>query len=207
MSIKLPDLPFYLNAIEPNISKKTLELHYAKHHAGYVFELNKQIVGTIFEKMELDDIVLDSFHDHPDIFNNAGQVWNHNYMWNCLTPVKSSPSIYLEALLSNFFGSLENFKKNFLNMSSEIFGSGWIWLVKDLEGRLSLKFLPGAETPINNSDLPLLTCDVWEHAYYLDYQNDRAKYLSNYWDLIDWAFVESKLNNHICLNLSFELSI
>ncbi len=193
MSFKLPELPFQMDALEPHISKKTFEFHYGKHHKAYVDILNELIAGTEFEKKSLEDIIVESHNTHHKIFNNAAQHWNHTFFWNCLSPEKIKPSSHLESLLSIEFGSLADFKKEFSATAQNIFGSGWVWLVKTPEGKLKISALKNAENPILEDNSPLLTCDVWEHAYYLDYQNERPKFIRNFWDVVNWEFVEAQI--------------
>ena len=188
--IELPKLPYEMNALEPHISQKTLEFHYGKHHAGYVNNLNKLIAGTPFEGKSLEEIVKTS---QGGIFNNAAQVWNHTFYWNCMTPnpKKTQPSgKFMEAIVRDF-GSFEAFKEKFVNACVTLFGSGWAWLVADKEGKLSIVQTSNAQTPLTTEGVkPLLVCDVWEHAYYLDYQNLRANYVNEFWQIINWEFVE-----------------
>lgn len=188
--IELPKLPYEMNALEPHISQKTLEFHYGKHHAGYVNNLNKLIAGTPFEGKSLEEIVKTS---QGGIFNNAAQVWNHTFYWNCMTPnpKKTLPSGKLMEAIVRDFGSFEAFKEKFVNACVTLFGSGWAWLVADKEGKLSIVQTSNAQTPLTTEGVkPLLVCDVWEHAYYLDYQNLRANYVNEFWQIINWEFVE-----------------
>ena len=188
--IELPKLPYEMNALEPHISQKTLEFHYGKHHAGYVNNLNKLIAGTPFEGNSLEEIVKTS---QGGIFNNAAQVWNHTFYWNCMTPnpKKTQPSGKLMEAIVRDFGSFEAFKEKFVNACVTLFGSGWAWLVADKEGKLSIVQTSNAQTPLTTEGVkPLLVCDVWEHAYYLDYQNLRANYVNEFWQIINWEFVE-----------------
>jgi Fe-Mn family superoxide dismutase len=190
--IELPKLPYKRDALEPFISQKTIDFHYGQHHAGYVKNLNNLIEGSKFETMSLEDIVKNS---EGSIFNNAAQVWNHTFYWNCMTPdVDSMPQSLLLNAIERDFGSFENFKNLFIKQAATLFGSGWLWLVKDKCGKLLLMQTSNAETPLTHEDLkPLLTCDVWEHAYYLDQQNQRLAYLNDFWQLINWRFVERNM--------------
>ena len=187
--IELPKLPYEMNALEPHISQKTLEFHYGKHHAGYVNNLNKLIAGTPFENKSLEEIVKTS---EGGMFNNAAQVWNHTFYWNCMTPnpKKTAPTGKLTDAIVRDFGSFDAFKEKFINACVTLFGSGWAWLVEDKDGKLSIVQTSNAQTPLTMGLKPLLVCDVWEHAYYLDYQNLRANYVNEFWSIINWEFVE-----------------
>lgn len=190
--IELPKLPYKRDALEPFISQKTIDFHYGQHHAGYVKNLNNLIEGSKYETMSLEDIIKNS---EGSIFNNAAQVWNHTFYWNCMTPdVDTMPQMLLLNAIERDFGSFENFKNLFIKQAATLFGSGWLWLVKDKYGKLLLMQTSNAETPLTHEDLrPLLTCDVWEHAYYLDQQNQRLAYLNDFWQLINWRFVERNM--------------
>ena len=180
--IELPQLPYKRDALEPYISQKTIDFHYGQHHAGYVKNLNNLIEGSKFETMTLEEIIKNS---EGAIFNNAAQVWNHTFYWNCMTSdIDSMPQSLLLKAIERDFGSFENFKHLFIKQAATIFGSGWLWLVKDNNGKLLLMQTSNAETPLTHEGLkPLLTCDVWEHAYYLDQQNQRLAYLNDYWPI------------------------
>ena len=190
--IELPKLPYKRDALEPHISQKTIDFHYGQHHAGYVKNLNNLIENSHYEKMSLEEIIKNS---EGAIFNNAAQVWNHTFYWHCMTPDKDeSPKALLLKNIERDFGSFDNFKQLYIKQAATLFGSGWLWLVCDKNGKLSLMQTSNAETPITNDELrPLLTCDVWEHAYYLDQQNLRLAYLNEFWQIINWKFVEKKL--------------
>ena len=186
--IELPKLPYAMDSLAPHISQKTLEFHYGKHHNGYVNNLNKLIAGTSFEGKTLEEIVMTS---QGGIFNNAAQIWNHTFYWNCMTPnPKTAPAGKLMDAIVRDFGSLETFKEKFINACVTLFGSGWAWLVADKAGKLSIVQTGNAQTPLTEGLKPLLVCDVWEHAYYLDYQNLRANYVNEFWSVINWEFVE-----------------
>ena len=178
-----------MGALEPHISQKTLEFHYGKHHAGYVNNLNKLIAGTPFEGKSLEEIIKNS---NGGIFNNAAQVWNHTFYWNCITPnpAKDKPKGKLMEAIIRDFGSFDEFKTKFIEKCATLFGSGWAWLVADKDGKLSIVQTSNAQTPLTDDLKPLLVCDVWEHAYYLDYQNVRANYLNEFWAVINWEFAE-----------------
>jgi len=186
MPYELPPLPYPLEALEPHISRETLEFHYGKHHAAYVTNLNAQIKGTEFEGSRLEDVIKKS---SGGIFNNAAQVWNHTFYWNCLSPSGGGqPRGKLGLALEKKWGSLDAFKEAFAKSAIGNFGSGWTWLVMKQSGPLDIVNTSNAATPITGSDQPLLTCDVWEHAYYIDYRNRRPDYLSAFWNVVNWDF-------------------
>ena len=192
--IELPKLPYKKDALEPHISQRTIEFHYGQHHAAYVKNLNNLIEGSEFETMKLEDIIKNS---KGSVFNNAAQVWNHTFYWHCMAPPEedSMPKALLLKYIERDFESLENFKNQFIRQAATLFGSGWLWLVADKDGTLSLLQTSNAETPLTHEGLtPLLTCDVWEHAYYLDQQNQRLAYLDEFWKIINWRFVEKRLS-------------
>lgn len=190
MKFSLPELPYAHNALEPVISEKTISFHYGKHHLTYVNNLNGLVEGTEFENADLDTIVKKS--DGP-IFNNAAQIWNHNFYFLSLTPVKgSAPSDKLAKAIDAAWGSLDNFKAEFNKATISVFGAGWGWLVKDADGKLSIVKESNAGNPLTRGLTPLLTFDVWEHAYYIDYQNRRADYVAALWDLIDWKVISDR---------------
>jgi Fe-Mn family superoxide dismutase len=187
MSHELPKLPYELDALAPYISKETLEYHYGKHHKAYVDNLNKLIMGTEFENMSLEDTIKKS---SGGIFNNAAQVWNHTFYWHCMTPNSSrEPSGKLLDAIVEKFGSFEEFKKLFSQTAIGTFGSGWGWLVKNKDGSIEIISTSNAATPMTQDKTALLTCDVWEHAYYIDYRNVRPSYVENFWNLVNWEFV------------------
>jgi len=190
MKFSLPELPYAHNALEPIISEKTISFHYGKHHLTYVNNLNGLVVGTEFENADLDTIVKKS---EGPIFNNAAQIWNHNFYFLSLTPNKgTAPSQSLANAIDSAFGSLDAFKAEFNKTAITLFGSGWAWLVKDADGKLSIVKESNAGNPVTRGLTPLLTFDVWEHAYYIDYQNRRADYVAALWDLVDWNIVSSR---------------
>ncbi|NLV98681.1 MAG: superoxide dismutase [Fe] [Clostridiaceae bacterium] len=187
MEHKLPQLPFAKDALEPIISQETIEYHYGKHHQAYVTNLNKLIAGTEFEDMPLEDIINNS---SGGIFNNAAQVWNHTFYWNCLAAdAGGKPEGELAKAIDEAFGSFDEFKEKFSATAAGTFGSGWAWLVKDADGKLEIISTSNAATPMTDGKTALLTCDVWEHAYYVDYRNARPQYIEKYWDLVNWDFV------------------
>ena len=183
---ELPELPYAKNALEPHISEETLEYHYGRHHATYVKKLNNLIAGTKFESMPLEDIIREST---GSIFNNAAQVWNHSFYWKCLSPDGGGePRGELASAIEQSYKSYTEFKKQFSEAAISNFGSGWTWLVKNADGRLEIINTSNAETPITDGKQPLLTCDVWEHAYYIDYRNARPSYLEAFWNIVNWDF-------------------
>lgn len=188
MSFTLPPLPYALDALEPIISKETLEYHYGKHHQAYVTNLNNLIPGTEFESLTLEQIILKS---SAGIFNNAAQVWNHTFYWQCMRPETANnvPTGALASAIDEAFGSFEAFKEQFNKIAVTTFGSGWAWLVSDSAKKLSIMSTSNAGTPMTEGKTALLTCDVWEHAYYIDYRNARPTYVSKFWDLVNWDFV------------------
>ena len=189
--IEMPTLPFAMDALEPHISKETLEYHYGKHHKTYVTNLNGLIEGTPNADKSLEEIIKSS---EGGLFNNAAQVWNHSFYWNCLSPNGGGePTGDLAAAITRDFGSFAEFKEAFTKCAVTTFGSGWGWLVKDSAGKLSLASTSNAATPLTGDKTALLTCDVWEHAYYIDYRNARPKYLDAFWALVNWDFVAKNL--------------
>ena len=191
MAIELPPLPWAKDALAPHISAETIDFHYGKHHQAYVTNLNNQIAGTEFESLSLEAIIKKS---SGGMFNNAAQVWNHTFYWNCLAPnAGGEPSGRLADAINKAFGSFAKFKEEFTKTSVGTFGSGWGWLVQRPDGDLALVSTSNAATPLTGSDRALLTCDVWEHAYYIDYRNARPKYLEAFWNLVNWKFVESQM--------------
>jgi Fe-Mn family superoxide dismutase len=187
MAHELPALPYDKNALEPTISAETLEYHYGKHHQTYVTNLNNLIPGTEFESMSLEEIIMKS---SGGVFNNAAQVWNHTFYWNCLSPNGGgAPDGALADAINSAFGSFGEFKKQFSISAATNFGSGWTWLVKNADGSLEIYNTSNAGTPMTAGKSALLTVDVWEHAYYIDYRNARPKYLESIWNIINWDFV------------------
>jgi len=191
MAFTLPELPYAREALEPHMSRETLEYHYGKHHKTYVDVANKLIVGTEFENVSLEDAVKKS---SGKLFNNVAQIWNHTFFWNSLTPKQAAPGKKLADALVKQFGGIDDFKKLFTETAIGTFGSGWAWLVQKKDGSLAVISTSNAATPLTTDDKALLTCDVWEHAYYVDYRNARATYLDHYWSLANWAFAEKNLS-------------
>lgn len=194
MTHTLMKLPFDEGALEPYISKETMQYHHGKHHAGYVNKLNTLIKDTAYKQMGLVEIIQKA---DGGIFNNASQVYNHDFYFTSMSNKSSVPSDILVERIERDFGSLEQFKDTFLKAATGLFGSGWVWLSINKEGKLVIDTLSNADSPLLYDHTPLLTCDVWEHAYYIDYRNARADYLEKYWDLINWDFVSHNLTNYI----------
>lgn len=192
MTFKLPPLPYEMDALEPHISKETLEYHYGKHHQAYINNLNKLVEGTEFANSTLEQIIM---HAEGGIFNNAAQVWNHTFYWHSLSPNGGEEATgEIAKLIKEQFGSFDHFKQAFTQSATTLFGSGWTWLVKNHNsGTLAIVNTSNAENPMKNGDIPLLTCDVWEHAYYIDVRNARPKYLENFWNIINWDFANHEL--------------
>ncbi len=187
MNFSLPQLPYALDALEPNISKKTLEFHYGKHHQAYVNNLNNLVPGTKFENADLETIIKEA---DGGIYNNGAQVWNHTFYFSSFSPKGgNAPNGPLAQAIDEAFGSFDQFKDEFSKAAATLFGSGWAWLVKNGDGKLEIIKESNAGNPLRNGMTPILTCDVWEHAYYLDYQNKRPDYIQKFWNCIDWDIV------------------
>lgn len=187
MTHELPALPYAKDALQPHISAETIEYHYGKHHQTYVTNLNNLIKNTEFETMSLDDTIMKS---SGGMFNNAAQVWNHTFYWKCLSPNGGgAPSGALAEAIDAKWSSFEAFKEAFTKAAIGTFGSGWAWLVKNKAGELEIVSTSNAATPMTSGQKALLTCDVWEHAYYVDYRNARPKYVEAFWNLVNWDFV------------------
>lgn len=191
MTIELPKLSYELDGLQPHISKETLEYHYGKHHKAYVDKLNAAIDGTKMASMSLEEIIKTS---EGGVFNNAAQVWNHSFYWNCLSPSGGGePTGPLMDAIKKDFGSFADFKKQFTEKALSLFGSGWAWLVKTADGKLEISQTHNADLPMKHNQTALLTCDVWEHAYYVDYRNARPSYVEAFWNLVNWDFVQKNL--------------
>ncbi len=191
MAFKLPELPYAQDALAPHISAETLEYHYGKHHQTYVTNLNKLVEGTPNAEKSLEELIKTT---EGGIFNNAAQVWNPTFYWYCLSPKGGGePKGKLGDLIKSSFGSFQSFKEKFTDAALTQFGSGWAWLVKKPDGSLGIEKTSNAGCPLTSNMKPLLTCDVWEHAYYVDYRNARAKYVEAFWNLVNWDFVEKQL--------------
>jgi len=187
MEHKLPILPYADDSLAPHISAETVEYHYGKHHKAYVDNLNRLIPGTEFEEIPLEAIIKKA---SGGIFNNAAQIWNHTFYWNCLSPKGGGePSGKLSGAITKNFTSFAQFREQFTNAAVTLFGSGWAWLVKNTDGSISVEVTSNAGTPLKEGRKALLTCDVWEHAYYIDFRNARAEYLQSFWELVNWDFV------------------
>jgi superoxide dismutase, Fe-Mn family len=187
----LPQLPWPQDALAPLISKETISYHYGKHHAAYVANLNKLIRGTPYESMTLEEIIKKA--PPGPLLNNAAQVWNHTFYWNCMAPhAGGEPTGELAKAIQKSFGSLAAFKDQFTKTAVTLFGSGWAWLVRNPDGSLAVLATHNADTPLTAGKTPLLCCDVWEHAYYIDYRNRRPDYVDAFWKLVDWKAVERR---------------
>jgi Fe-Mn family superoxide dismutase len=187
MKHTLPALPYAKNALEPYMSAETLEYHYGKHHQSYVTKLNELVKATKFEYMPLEELILSA--DGP-IFNNAAQIWNHTFFWNCMGPnAGGKPNGKVAALIDAKWGNFDKFKEEFNKSAVDNFGSGWTWLVLNKDNKIEIFNSSNAQTPKTQGFKALMTLDVWEHAYYIDYRNERAKYVENFWDLVNWEFV------------------
>lgn len=191
MSFSLPPLPYAPDALQPHLSRETLEFHYGKHHKAYVDKLNALVEGKPEGKKSLEELIRTS---KGPAFNNAAQVWNHTFYWQCLSPNggKEPQGPLMEAIMKSF-GSFEDFKEKFAEASVNLFGSGWTWLTKAKDGTLEILQTKDADNPLTQDKTALLTCDVWEHAYYIDYRNLRPKYLEAFWQIVNWEFVASHL--------------
>ncbi|AKJ70090.1 superoxide dismutase [Pandoraea thiooxydans] len=186
MEHQLPPLPYALDALQPHISKETMEYHYGKHHQAYVTNLNNLVKGTEFERLGLEDIIKKA---SGGVFNNAAQIWNHTFFWNSLSPKGGGqPTGALADAISKKWGSVDAFKEAFSKSAAGNFGSGWTWLVKKADGSVEIVNTSNAATPLTTADKPLLTIDVWEHAYYIDYRNARPKFVEAFWNLVNWDF-------------------
>lgn len=191
MAFSLPALPWPEDALEPHISAETIRFHYGKHHQAYVNNLNKLIAGTEAENKGLEEIITSS---SGGVFNNAAQVFNHSFYWNCLSPNGGGelPSALAQAI-DGAFGSFDSFKDAFTKAAATHFGSGWAWLIKNADGKLEVLSTANAGCPLTDGAKPLLTCDVWEHAYYIDFRNARPSYIETFWKLVNWEFVAANL--------------
>ena len=186
MAFELPALPYALDALEPYLSRTTLDVHYGKHHQGYVDKLNKLAKDAGLDGASLEAVIE---HSTGGLFNNAAQVWNHTFYWHSMRPAGGDgPQGAFAEQIDTDFGSLETFKKQFTDAALGQFGSGWAWLVQRPDGSLAVETTGNAETPLTTDNTPLLTCDVWEHAYYLDRRNDRGAYMEAWWEVVNWAF-------------------
>lgn len=188
MTFKRPNLPYDLGALHPFVSEEQMNYHYNKHHEGYVKKLNSLVDGKPESEMDLKTLVVKS---QGAVFNNAAQAWNHSFFWECMSPSGGGkPKAQVLKALEKDFGSVEAFKKELSDKATALFGSGWAWLAKDANGKLEIMPLSNADTPLKHGKTPILTLDVWEHAYYIDYRNERPKFIEKFWDVIHWDFVE-----------------
>lgn len=191
MAIELPALPYAIDALAPHISQETLEFHHGKHHATYVAKLNAAIPGTEFEGKSLEDIIKTA---SGPVFNNAAQIWNHTFYWNCLSPNGGGePTGTLAEAINSTFGSFAEFQAAFNDKAVNNFGSSWTWLVKNSDGSLEIVNTSNAGTPMTEGQTAILTVDLWEHAYYIDFRNARPAYLAAFWKLINWEFAAANL--------------
>lgn len=191
MAFTLPELPYSKDALAPHISPETIDYHYGKHHNAYVTNLNKMIEGTEFAEMSLEDIIKKA---EGGLFNNAAQVFNHTFYWNCLSPNGGGePTGALADKINSTFGSFSDFQDKFTTAAKTQFGSGWAWLVQNTDGSLEITQTANAGCPLTTNQTPLMTCDVWEHAYYVDYRNARPNYVEAFWKLVNWDFISQQL--------------
>jgi Fe-Mn family superoxide dismutase len=188
MSFEQPKLPYALDALKPFLSEEQMNYHYNKHHAAYFKNLNGLVEGKPEAKMSLRELVIQA--PAGPMFNNAGQAWNHSFFWNCMSPSGGGqPDGDVRKAIEKAFGSLEDFKKEFADKSVKLFGSGWAWLAADNNGKLEIMPLSNADTPLKHEREPILTLDVWEHAYYIDYRNERPRFADGFWSKVNWEFV------------------
>lgn len=190
MKFTLPTLPYASDALEPVMSRETIEYHYGKHLQTYIDNLNRLVAGTPYEEAGLEEIITKA---DGAVFNNAAQTWNHTFFFESLTPEKTEVPEKLQKLLERDFGSVESFKEKFQNTAVGLFGSGWTWLAQDKDGKLHIIAEPNAGNPLKSGYRPLLTIDVWEHAYYIDYRNRRAAFAEKFWEIVNWNKVAERL--------------
>ena len=191
MSFKLPDLPYGLDALKPYLSEEQMNYHYNKHHAAYFAKLNPLVDGKPESDLPLRDLVIKST---GGVFNNSAQAWNHTFFWSCMAPSGGrKPSADLMAAIDRDFKSLDAFKEAFSAAAAALFGSGWAWLAMDKAGKLQIMPLGNADTPLKHDAEPILTLDVWEHAYYVDYRNERPRFIQGFWDVVNWDFAAKNL--------------
>ena len=195
IDLTLPDLPFDKNALTPIITEETFDYHYGKHHAAYVKNLNGIVKDSELAHLSIEELIKKGHADNnAPLFNNAAQHWNHTFFWHCLSPEGGkSPQGEIAERISRDFGSFDAFKEQFSTTATKLFGSGWTWLAEDERGKLEILGLKDAHTPITESKKPIMTLDVWEHAYYIDYRNARPKFVENFWDIINWEFANNNL--------------
>jgi Fe-Mn family superoxide dismutase len=191
MQHQLPDLPYAADALEPHISAETLDFHHGKHHRAYVTKLNELIAGTEYEDLSLEEVIRRA---SGPTFNNAAQAWNHSFYWSCLSPAGGgAPTGKIAEAIDAGWGSFDKFKETLTQSAATNFGSGWTWLVKNAQGELEVLNTSNAGSPLTDGKTPILTIDVWEHAYYIDYRNARPKYIEAYWNLANWEFANQNL--------------
>lgn len=195
MKYQMPQLPYAPSALAPKMSEETISYHYGKHLQTYVDNLNKLIDGTVYQEMPIEQIIREA---SGPVFNNAAQVWNHTFFFETLTPKSLPMSAHLTSLIQKYFGSVEAFQKQLFDAATRLFGSGWVWLCLTDRCELTLRSESNAGNPLRDGFTPLLTIDVWEHAYYIDYRNRRAEYIQAVWDLIDWKKVEDRMERSSC---------
>ncbi len=195
IDLSLPDLPFDKNALTPIITEETFDYHYGKHHAAYVNNLNGIVKDTELAHLSIEELIKKGHADNnAPLFNNAAQHWNHTFFWHCLSPEGGkSPQGEIAERINRDFGSFDAFKEQFSTTATKLFGSGWAWLAEDEKGKLEILGLKDAHTPITENKKPIMTLDVWEHAYYIDYRNARPKFVENFWDIINWEFANNNL--------------
>ncbi len=192
MPVELPELPYSRTALQPHISAETLDLHHGRHHRAYVDAVNARIAGTEMDELPLEDIVRSS---QGSLFEAAAQAWNHAFFWQCLHPrAGDDPHGALAERINLQFGDVQKLRDEFNRAAMAVFGSGWAWLIQHPDGKLAITTTRNANTPLTGDSTPLLVCDVWEHAYYSDYQNERARYLQAFWKLVNWDFVSAQLH-------------
>lgn len=191
----LPELPYDKNALNPIITEETFDYHYEKHHAAYVNNLAGLVKDTEWAEKDIVDIIRESYNENQvAIFNNAAQHWNHSFFWNCLSPDGGkNPTGKIAELINRDFGSFKNFKEQFSATAVKLFGAGWAWLAQNQEGKLEILLMKDAFTPLTENKTPILTLDVWEHAYYIDYRNARPKFVEGFWELVNWNFANQNL--------------
>ena len=193
MSFPVVALPFANDALEPYLSAKTMMFHHDKHYTKYIENLNVQLEKSAEIHGSLEEVMKSSHLVSDEIFHNAAQAWNHEFYFKSISPIKSMPSDVVVAALDKQFGSIAEFEETFTQVALGLFGSGWVWVTKDRSGEIAIQALENAENPLTSGQIPLLVCDVWEHAYYLDYQNERGRYLHRFWEIINWTFFEKNL--------------
>ena len=195
MAFQLPELPFAKDSLKPFLSEETFDYHHGKHHTAYVTNLNALAADTVFADMDLPDAIKRAASEgNRPVFNNAAQHWNHSFFWNCMSPNGGgAPSGSIAELISRDFGDFESFKEQFSKAAVTLFGAGWAWLALTGDGKLEILALPNADTPLVHGKTAILTIDVWEHAYYIDYRNARPRFVEGFWDVVNWKYANSLL--------------